>query len=200
MYKLSKYISTILHPVLLPTIATLVFFLVSPFYYPLNHIYILITFVFLGSYIFPILLLILFKKLQIISSFEIMSTHERKIPVLSFLIISLILSYVIYNLPNYKILSLMFFGCFLALSIIYFLLYFNIKASLHITGMSGFMAFIILLSHYFQINLIGLIALLFFLTGLLATARIILDAHKPTELVMGFLIGTLSLLAVTLIL
>lgn len=94
----------------------------------------------------------------------------------------------------------MFFGCFLALSIIYFLLYFNIKASLHITGMSGFMAFIILLSHYFQINLIGLIALLFFLTGLLATARIILDAHKPTELVMGFLIGTLSLLAVTLIL
>jgi len=200
LYKLSKYISTILHPVLLPTIATLVFFLVSPFYYPLNHIYILITFVFLGSYIFPILLLILFKKLQIISSFEIMSTHERKIPVLSFLIISLILSYVIYNLPNYKILSLMFFGCFLALSIIYFLLYFNIKASLHITGMSGFMAFIILLSHYFQINLIGLIALLFFLTGLLATARIILDAHKPTELVMGFLIGTLSLLAVTLIL
>lgn len=199
MYKLSKYISAILHPVLLPTVATLVFFIVSPFDYPLNQIYIILAFIFLGSYLLPLLLLVLFKKLQLISSFEVMDIQERKIPVLCFLSISLILGNVIYSLPNYRILSLLFLGCFLALSLVYLLLYLNFKTSLHTIGMSGFTAFIIIVSNHFKINLLATIALLFFLTGLLATTRLILKAHNPKELIIGFIIGFSSLFIVSFV-
>lgn len=200
MYKLSKYISTVLHPVLLPTLATLIFFIVSPEYYPSKQIYVIVIFVFLGSYILPLLLLVLFKKLHLISSFEIKDTRERKIPVFSFLTISLILGNVIYSLPGYKILSLLFLGCFIALAIVYLLLFLNFKTSLHLVGISGFTTFIILISFFFNINLIGLIALLLLLTGFLATARLILDAHKPIELIIGFFIGVFSIVIIASVL
>ncbi|MFK5890960.1 MAG: hypothetical protein QM486_09550 [Flavobacteriaceae bacterium] len=197
MYKFSKYISTILHPILLPTIATLFFFIVAPYGYPLRQIYVVSGFVFLSSYIFPLLLLVLFKNLKIISNFEIHNLKERKIPVLSFLIISLLIGKILFNLPHLKLLSILFLGCFLALSIIYLLLHLNFKTSLHLTGVGGFTAFIVLLSLYYNLNLIYLIALLLFFNGLLATARLILKAHTPKELIIGFFtgIGSVSLIA-----
>ena len=189
MSQFSKYISTILHPILLPTIATLIFFIVAPYAYPLRQIYIVSGFVFLGSYIFPLLLLILFKNLKIISHFEIHNLKERKIPVLSFLIISFLIGKTLFNLPQLKILSILFLGCFLALSIIYLLLYLNFKTSLHLVGISGFTTFMVLLSLNYNLNLIYLIASLLFLNGLLATARLILKAHSPIELLIGFILG-----------
>lgn len=201
MHQFSKHISTILHPILLPTIATLIFFIVSPYGYPLRQIYIVSGFVFLGSYIFPLLLLILFKNLKIISNFEIRNLKERKIPVISFLIISLFIGKTLFNLPQLKILSVLFLGCFLALVVIYLLLYLNFKTSLHLTGISGFTAFMVFLSLYYNLNLIYLIALLLFLNGLLATARLILKAHTPKELIVGFFtgIGSISLTAYLLL-
>jgi membrane-associated phospholipid phosphatase len=193
MHKFSKHISTILHPILLPTIATLIFFIVVPYGFPLRQIYLVSGFVFLGSYIFPLLLLILFKNLKIISSFEIHNLKERKIPVISFLIISLLIGKTLFSLPQLNILSILFFGCFLALSIIYLLLFLNFKTSLHLTGISGFTAFMVVLSLYYNLNLTYLIALLLFLNGLLATARLFLKAHSPIELLIGFIIGVGSI-------
>ncbi len=193
MHKFSKHISTILHPILLPTIATLIFFIVAPYGFPLRQIYLVSGFVFLGSYIFPLLLLILFKNLKIISSFEIHNLKERKIPVISFLIISLLIGKTLFSLPQLNILSILFFGCFLALSIIYLLLFLNFKTSLHLTGISGFTAFMVVLSLYYNLNLTYLIALLLFLNGLLATARLFLKAHSPIELLIGFIIGVGSI-------
>jgi len=173
---------------------------VAPPYFQSNQIYIILGGVFLGSYILPLLLLVLFKKLKVISSFEIKETYERRVPILSFLLISLIIGKTLYSLPNYQLLSLMFIGGFIALSITYLLLLLNFKTSLHVLGASGFTAFIIVISYAYNINLIGLIAFLFFLTGFLGTARLILKAHKPTELIVGFVIGISSILISTLFL
>ena len=191
MYNFSKYISTILHPILLPTLATLIFFIVLPnyYYFPSKQIYTVVGFVFLGSYIIPLLLLYLFKNLKIISSFEVSDLKERKIPVLSFLIISLFIGKALFNLPELKTLSILFLSSILALGVIYLLLHFNFKTSLHLTGISGFTAFVMMLSLYYNLNLIYLIAFLLFLNGLLATARLVLRAHTPIELIIGFFIG-----------
>jgi hypothetical protein len=194
LHNLSKYISVALHPVLIPTLATLLFFIVTPTYFPSNQIYIILLFIFFGSYILPLLLLVFFKKIHLISSFEIKETRERRIPVLCFLSISLVLGKGLYRLADFQLLSFIFIGGFVALSITYLLLFLNFKTSLHVLGASGFTTFIILISYYYSLNLIGLIALLFFLTGLLGTARLILKAHKPIELIAGFIIGTSSML------
>ncbi|MCF6213409.1 MAG: hypothetical protein L3J45_05220 [Flavobacteriaceae bacterium] len=200
MHNLSKYISIALHPVLIPTLATFLYFIVAPTYFHTNQIYIILGLVFLGSYILPLSLLVLFKKINIISSFEIKETYERRIPILSFLLISFLIGKMLYSLPDYQLLSLMFIGGFIALSITYLLLFLNFKTSLHVLGASGFTAFMILISYAYNINLIGLIAFLFFLTGFLGTARLILKAHKPKELIAGFIIGISSILISTLFL
>ena len=200
MQKISKYISTLLHPILLPTLATLIFFLISPRIYPIKQIYVILTIVFLGSYIVPLLLLFLFKNLKIISHFEIPDLKERKIPVFSFIILSLLLGNILYSLPQFKLLSLLFFGSFIASIIVYFLLYLNFKTSLHLTGFSGFTTYIIILSLFYKLNLIYLIATLFLLLGVLATARLVLKAHKPSEVLVGFIIGVGSLSLITYIL
>lgn len=189
MSQFSKYISIILHPILLPTLATLIFFIVSPNYYPLKQIYTVVGFVFLGSYVFPILLLILLKNFKFISNFDIPDLKEREIPIICLLIISLFIGKVLYNLPQLKILSVLFLGCFMALVIVYLFLKLNFKTSLHLAGISGFTGFVMLLSLYYGLNLIYLIALLFFLNGLLATARLILKAHTPKEIIIGFITG-----------
>jgi len=194
LHKFSKYISTILHPVLLPTIATLAYFILVPSYYPLKQIYIIVSLVFLGSYIIPLLLLVLFKNLKIISNYEIENVRERRIPVISFLIICFILGKIFFSLPQFKLLSLLFFATFMALSFVYLLLFLNFKTSLHLTGISGFTAYIILISLFYKLNLIYLIALLLFLIGLLATARLLLKAHSPAELITGFSTGIGSII------
>ncbi len=200
MQKFSKYISTILHPVLLPTIATLSYFILVPSYYPLKQIYIIVSLVFLGSYIIPLLLLVLFKNLKIISNYEIENVRERRIPVISFLIISFILGKIFFSLPQFKLLSILFIASFIALSFVYLLLHLNFKTSLHLTGISGFTAYIILISLFYKLNLIYLIALLLFLIGLLATARLLLKAHSPTELIAGFSTGIGSVILTTYLL
>jgi len=200
LHRFSKYISTILHPVLLPTIATLVYFILVPTHHPLKQIYIIVSLVFLGSYIIPLLLLVLFKSLKLISNYEIEDVKERRIPVISFIVISFILGKIFFSLPQFKLLSLLFFASFIALSFVYLLLYMNFKTSLHLTGISGFTAFIILISLFYKLNLIYLIALLLFLIGLLATARLILKAHSPTELIAGFSVGIGSIILTTYLL
>lgn len=189
MIKISKYISVLLHPILLPTLATILFHIISPFHYELSKVYFLVSLVLLLSYILPLLLLIFYKRIKIISDFNISKTNERKVPLLSFIFISFFLGSFIQSILDYNALSIFFFGGLIALTMAYLLLLLNFKASLHLIGMSGFTAYFIILGLYFKTNLIFFIALLIFLTGLLATVRLVLKAHSPLELLAGILLG-----------
>lgn len=189
MIKISKYISVLLHPILLPTLATILFHLISPFHYELSKIYFIISLVFLLSYILPLLLLIFYKRIKIISNFNISKTRERKVPLLSFMFISFFLGSFIHAILDYNALSIFFFGSLIALAMAYLLLLLNFKTSLHLIGMSGFTAYLIILSLYFNTNLISFIALFIFLTGILATARLVLKSHSPMEILVGIIFG-----------
>jgi len=189
LVRISRSLSVILHPILLPTLATLLFFIVSPIHYEHPKIYFLVGLVFLMSYVLPLSLLIFFKQIKLISDFNISEARERKTPILSFMIISLLLGSFIYKIPDFKILSLLFFGCLFALSMAYLLLLINFKTSLHLIGISGFTAFFILLGLYFNTNNLNFIALLIFLNGALATARLVLKAHSPLEIIIGIILG-----------
>lgn len=197
MFKFSKYISVILHPILLPTLATIIFFIISPIDFDKRQIYFLVSFVFLTSYILPLFLLIFFKKNKLISNFDIRTTHERKIPLITFIVISLIQSVIIYNIPYLKILGILFWGGLLALIIAYLLIFLNFRTSLHLIGISGFTTYFIILSLYFNSNLTFLITPFIFLIGLLATARLIVKAHTPLELFVGFICGSGSVILAT---
>lgn len=152
---------------------------------------------FLLSYFFPLSLLILFKRIKIISNFDIRTTSERKIPLAILIIICFIQGIIFFNIPNLKLLSVIFFGSLMALFIAYIFLFFNFKTSLHLIGMSGFTTYFIILNQYFNADLFLFIAFFIFLIGLLATARLIVKAHTPIELLAGFIFGSGSIIIIT---
>ena len=186
--KFSKFISYFFHPINFPTIGAILFFLFIPkfIFKPQEHAILLA--VFIGTYIFPIFLLGLLKRFEMISSYHMVTIEERKFPTLLFISIAFMIGYVLYKLSIVDILSLFFFGYGLSLIIAYFFLYLKIKISLHNLGISGLIGFLIYFSYFYEINLIVILALLFVLGGLVASARLRMQAHQLNEVVLGAMV------------
>src|SRR5690606_41417778 len=79
------------------------------------------------------------------------------------------------------------FSTFLA----FILLFVRQKASLHMLGISSLLSFVILISIHSNINLVIPISILVFITGAVASSRLVMKAHTPVELVLGFLVGVI---------
>lgn len=187
--KFSKFISYFFHPINFPTIGTLLFFLFIPKFIFKPQEYLIIAVIFIGTYIFPILLLWLLKKFEMIKSYHMVTIEERKFPLLLFISISFIIGNWIYKSAIVDLLALFFFGYGLSLICVSVFLNLKIKVSLHTLGVSGLIGFLIYFSHFYKINIITILAALFVLAGLVASARLKLRAHQLSEVLLGGIIG-----------
>jgi hypothetical protein len=135
------------------------------------------------------MLLWLLKKFEMIKSYHMVTIEERKFPLLLFISISFIIGHWLYKSAIVDILALLFFGYGLSLICISLFLYLNIKISLHTLAVSGLIGFLIYFSYFYKINVIIILAALFVLVGLIATARLKLRAHQLNEVLLGGVIG-----------
>ena len=79
-----------------------------------------------------------------------------------------------------------------ALSLTYLFFALRIKSSLHMIGIGGIIGFVMIMSFEYQLNFNSLLASLFLVAGLIGVARLSLNAHKPGEVYIGFLVGVLA--------
>lgn len=184
-----KVLSTILHPVVMPTIGILTYFIITP-----NHISItkqlhLFLTVFVTTYLFPMLLLIFLKITGKIKSFEVPTIKERKIPLLLMTCVFLFLGKFFHQHTVINDLSYLFYGTLLGLISVYFIFFFKIKTSLHLLSIGSALGFFVILQLIYNISLLPLIIIFMLLAGFLAAARLDLKAHTPKEVYLGFLIG-----------
>ena len=194
--KFYKFISYIFHPVLIPIVCTLLYFIIIPNHIPRKFAYWVLIIVFVTTYIFPLLLLYFLKKVNLIKNYQLTSINERKFPIFFFTSLTLVLGIWLLKFTVVDLLAFSFFGCALALSISFILLFIKIKASLHTLGISGLIGFISIISYEYKINLLVLLMLLFLIFGIIATSRLKLQAHKMSEVLIGFIIGLLSQLII----
>lgn len=187
--KLNKLISYILHPILVPIIGTLLYFILLPRHTSKQLEITIITSVFIGTYLLPLLFLSVLKQTKVIQSYHLEITEERKFPLLFFILISYLLSTLIKRGVTTIDLALFFYGMTLSLIIAYFLLYKKFKVSLHMIGISGMIGFFTFFSYEYQINTLLILVLLFVFSGLIANSRLTLKAHHKKEVYWGFLIG-----------
>ncbi len=187
-----KFVSYAFHPILFSFIGSFLYILLSPIHMVKRQEYIILTIIFISTYILPIFLLISLKKLKMITSYQLSTIEERKFPILFFIILSLMLAKMLLGIKIADLLAYSFFAISIALSATYILLFFRLKISLHTLGIGGILGFIMVMSIYYQLNLIGLICFLFLLSGLIAVSRLKLKAHKPNEVYIGFLIGLIA--------
>ena len=185
-----------LHPIVIPTIGVVLFLLITPQVITKERQYLLLAIVFVVTYIIPLITLVLLKTFGVINSFNLVSIKERKIPLFLMLIIFYFLGWLLYNIPVFTELGLLFFGTDLALLVIYLLFIFDIKASLHIMSLSSAIGFFLIFGNINSISILPLIAVLILLAGLLACSRLHLKAHTKLEIYLGFFIGFLTQFAV----
>jgi len=192
MIQFHKFISFIFHPIIIPIASSILYFIIVPNHIPKGFSYRVLALVFAMTYIVPIFLLLFLKKVKLIDSYHLTSINERKFPILFFTVLFFLIGKFLLKTNAINLLSYSFFGCSLALSLVYLLFSAKIKTSLHTLAIAGLIGFIITLSFHYKFNLQLLLIVLFLLFGSVATSRLKLKAHTLTEVILGFFIGFFS--------
>ena len=187
-----KFISTILHPIVIPTVGVMLYFLLTPNNYLSNQKFTILSLVFIFTYLVPLLILILFKRLKVIKSYKTESIKERKLPVA----LMIALFYLLGNAMNINSslidLALLFYATSVGLLLVYVLFFLKIKTSIHLLSLGLPTGFFMVLSNNYSQSYILVIMIIIVLAGLLASARLHLKAHNNKEIYVGFLIGILT--------
>lgn len=187
--KLHKVISTTLHPTILPTAGTFLYFIFITRPYEKNLQLIILSLVFTLTYIVPILLLFFLKNFGFIKNFQVSTIKERRIPVIFMILILYFLGNTMIQIPMIRNLGILFYGTSLSLISIYILFSVKLKSSLHLVSMGNMFGFFLIMANIYNLSILYIIILLIFLSGVLASSRLYLKAHTPLELLIGFFLG-----------
>ncbi len=187
--KILPLFSYIFHPLFIPSYATL-WYLFSNHSYSLNfekiHIFIQVAIV---TIFIPMLFFLLLRSTGKINSMMAPLVSERKIPLIiqCFLIIALVRNGI--TIERYPELHFFFLGALVSTLIALLMLFANIKASIHIMGISALTLFVFGLSMHFQTQNSYAIVFLIVMNGFVASSRLEMKAHTIKELIIGFLLG-----------
>lgn len=189
----SKFLSIVLHPVLMPTYALLFIFQNSSFFSystPAPAKLALYLVIVLNTLIFPVLVSFLLIKKGIIKSFEMEEREERMIPFISNLLLLLIAGYLIRTLRLPQVFFQLILGAAAALSLA-ILINFKWKISIHMIGIGAMAGTFFGLSSFLMVDLRFPIIFCLIVAGFLGTARMSLGAHTSMQIYSGFLCGFL---------
>ena len=192
---LAHFFSFIFHPLFIPVIATWFLAYIQPGYFtgiaPQEKLLIVIRVGF-NTIFYPALTVFLLKALGFIKSILLKTQRERIIPYIATNIFYFWMFLVFKNQPEVPVILTGFmFGVFIASSAalianIYF------KISMHALGVGslcGLMLLIIFSGFSFAIFLT--VMLVFIITGVVCTSRMIVSDHKPFDIYSGIFIGIL---------
>jgi len=186
---LLKSISYIFHPILMPIAGSIIYFITAPRFIPENIIQAKIFGLIVITILIPIVLYFFLRTTGIITSVHLDDVKQRKIPLLLESLLLFMVLKMIIDQYNYPELYFFFLGALLSSLSVIFMIFFGIKASLHMVGSGAATMFAIALSIHFEINLTLLIAIMIIVNGLVATSRLHYKPHTNLELALGFFIG-----------
>lgn len=192
---LLKSASYLFHPLWMPFAGSLIYFLVSPRFFPEEVVKAKLLAIAIMTIFIPIVYFFMLKTLGKISDHYMREIRERKWPLLLYAGLDLIILKYVLNTFDYPELYFFFFGIMISTLLGLILLFLKIKASLHMTGLGGLMLFLIFLSLHFNLNLIYTVSFLIAITGLTASSRLHYKAHNMTELAIGLLVGLIPQVA-----
>lgn len=193
---LAQFISYLFHPVFVPLFAMYIFF-TSGNYQSTNQnsfelIKFMTIFAFLLTVVMPLISLVILVRNKFVSSFHLENQKERTSPFLITAFYYSLFYFLLKKLPA-SVAAWEFYSMLLGaitVLIVVTIINFKIKISAHTAGYAGvvgiYMGLVstesIMLSH-------GTLSLLILLVGMIGTARLSLNAHRPSEIYLGAIIG-----------
>ena len=188
--KSAQFFSVILHPILMPLIGISLLLFTGSFisFVPPQTKKLILLIFFTGTLLLPLIMLILLWFRGIISNMKLDERSERVFPYAMTFIFYLFTYFLLLRIPVYYIMRSFMLGGLVSLLIL-MALNFKWKISAHMTGIGGIAALILGISLRLYINLLPVFILTLLLAGILAASRLLLNAHKPVEVYVGFLLG-----------
>lgn len=193
MKYLSKILSVVLHPLVIPILGLfLVFNIGGHFsYMPLDHKRFVYLIVFLSTCILPLSVMPLFFLLGVVKSMHMRERKERILPLLFtglfyllgylFLLrISVVPSFI----KGFMLATIIAIGIAMIINLFW-------KISMHMIGIGGLTGAILALSMRFGLDIWIAFSVIVLFSGLLGMARLVLNAHTPLQVHLGYLLGAL---------
>ena len=108
-----KVISTVFHPVVIPSLGILLYFMFVSHSIQRSQQLRLLALIFGITYMIPMLILILLRSLRFIKNFQVETIEERKFPVLMMLILFFVLGDILADIYSLRDIGYLFYGSLL---------------------------------------------------------------------------------------
>ena len=181
----------LLHPLLMPLIGTMMYYIISPRYMEPELIRTSLIAVAIITIFIPLITFFLLRNLKIVNSIHLSEVRERKIPLMVQSLLVLVIIKMVFDPYSNIELYYFFVGVLFSGITALMLVFFKFKISLHQMGIAGVTMFLIALSVHFKVNMLVWIAFFFFGNGWIASSRLHTKSHTYPELIAGFFVGIL---------
>lgn len=190
MRRFSKILSYLFHPMLMPSLGTFFILNVVPHHslLPFSIKRIVYIVVFASTCLLPLSLLPLFLQTKVIKSFEMETSRERIAPALSSAIFFFLGYFLLFRLNISSLIESFLLASFFAVILSAVISIFW-KISLHALAIGGVTGLILALIFRYGIDLLLLLSIMVLISGIVATARLYLRAHTPSQVLIGYLVG-----------
>lgn len=190
-FVVAQFVSIIFHPLSLPSWTFLILILqqnVLEFGIPPSLKWHLFVVVLITSFLMPASTIFLVYKLGFIKSLQMEKRSDRVLPLMVTAAFFLLTFFLFEHFSIAPIFLFYLLGAtMLTLLVLGISLFW--KISLHATGFGGFIAALLLCNRFFSTDLMPYITVTILIAGLVCSARLLLQAHKPSQVYVGFLTG-----------
>ena len=191
MKKILPFFSYIFHPIFIPLLGSVFYVLLDSRYFSMSYYWILFFQVIIITILLPIAFFYLLRTFGKVETVMLSDISQRKIPLILQIMLFAVLVERSITFERFPSLYFFFLGGIISTVFAFFFLYFKIKASIHMIGISSLTVFLIGLSIHNEINTINTVAFFVIMNGVVASSRLVMKAHSSKELQIGFLCGTI---------
>ena len=191
MNSIARITSYLFHPLLMPLYAIAILFNTNNYLaYAITPavqkiIYIV---VFTTTYLLPSLTAMLLVNRGKINSLQMEQSRERNVPFIITVVCYVACFYLLQKIPMVRIFGYAILAAALAI-LISFLINLKWKISIHMVGIGGLMGLLYVFSQQLHFNFLLPIIIITIVAGALGTSRLMMSAHVPSQIYVGFLVG-----------
>ena len=197
LHIIATIISYICHPVLLPVVLTIMLYKLAPLSFAgvsdaqFQRWLAIIALTTVG---YPLLFVFLLRRLGMIESMLMKDRKDRLIPLVGIMIFYFWINEVVANTKMPELLHVMTLGSFWGIILVFMVSIF-FKVSMHTSAAGGMLGLLLMLLLSGPINLAPAFLISLVVAGIIGTARMILRAHTPFEIWLGYGLGFVSMVA-----
>ncbi|OFX87982.1 MAG: hypothetical protein A2W99_11540 [Bacteroidetes bacterium GWF2_33_16] len=187
---ISKSISILFHPLVLPTLSIFILFNSGTYldFIPYNAKKVVILIVFVSTFVLPLTFVPFYLFQSIIKNIQMESNKERLVPFFISFCLYLFCYYLLYRIGSPEMINRLILAAATSILLL-FILSIKWKISAHMVGIGGLTGALIALSLLLKVNMQYYIIASVLASGLIGFARLWLKAHSPKQIYIGWITG-----------